>query len=197
MINVVSAGDVQTLVDLAKAGVPEAGPYLVSLCGARLTHYASLIAPDLSAADREKVCEKAVELAVERITKFDGSRASFESWLRGFVRNVLRTQYRAGREIPTDPLEMPEPRSEAGRPATQDSLNRRINDLVTNLSQTDQLIIQLRHYEALTYDVIAELLEVNPTACRQRHARAIGRLRHLIQSDSELAILLQGGASNE
>jgi DNA-directed RNA polymerase specialized sigma24 family protein len=58
------------------------------------------------------------------------------------------------------------------------------------LSKTDQLMIRLRDYEDLSYDAIATLLEVEAAACRQRHSRALRRLRDLIEADKELAVLL-------
>src|SRR5664280_1325442 len=86
----VSTADVDELVLLAQAGAEEAGPYLVSLCGARLAGYARHLAPELSEAERDEVCERAVELAVRRIDRFDRNRGSFESWVRGFVRFVAQ-----------------------------------------------------------------------------------------------------------
>ena len=46
--------DIAELVDRLKAGAPDAGPSLVSLCGARLADHACLIAPQLSDAERTK-----------------------------------------------------------------------------------------------------------------------------------------------
>src|SRR4051812_20744325 len=84
--------DVEELVMLAKAGAPQAGPYLVSLCGARLARYVGLIASDLSEADRDEVCERAVERAVLRINAYDPALGSFDGWLRGFARVVAHEQ---------------------------------------------------------------------------------------------------------
>ncbi len=190
--------DIAELVDRLKAGAPDAGPSLVSLCGARLAHYARLIAPQLSDVDKDEICERAVERAVERIDLYDATRGSFEAWLRGFVR---REVYELSRRapavaIPTDQLErLGAPiaanhyHERGGRSATLQELARKLHVLMTSLSETDQLMLALRTFERLPYSSIAELLGASEPACRQRHLRAVARLRQVSKEHPEFADL--------
>jgi RNA polymerase sigma factor (sigma-70 family) len=182
--------NIAELVALAKEGSSEAGPYLVSLCGARLARYVSLINRSISPADLEAVCEQAIERAVQHIEDFDPNRASFDAWVRGFVRFVLLEHHRAGQSVPTDPAELPAiPPSESS--SATSPLISPLKNALGNLAETDQMIIQLRTFEQLPYESIAELLNVQPAACRQRHARALGRLRREILANPEAALFLK------
>jgi RNA polymerase sigma factor (sigma-70 family) len=193
--------DVAELVDRLKAGAPDAGPSLVSLCGARLVQYAHLVAPRLSDADKDEVCERAVEHAVERIDLYDPARGSFEAWLRGFVRREIYELSRRATSIAVtdDQLEHLAVSVAAyhylqpsGRVSALRDLAHKLYLLMESLSETDQLMFALRDYERLPYSSIAERLGVSESACRQRYFRAIVRLRQRSQQHPEFANLWEG-----
>jgi RNA polymerase sigma factor (sigma-70 family) len=190
--------DIAELVDRLKAGAPDAGPSLVSLCGARLVQYAHLVAPQLSDADNDDVCERAVEHAVERIELYNVTRGSFEAWLRGFVRREIYELLRRASSIAVanDQLEHLAVSIAADRylePSGQASalkdLAPKLYLLIESLSETDQLMLELRDYERLPYSSIAERLGVSESACRQRYFRALARLRQMSQQHPEFANL--------
>lgn len=178
---------VADLLERLKLGRADAGPSLISMCGARLAQYARLLAPEFSDADRDELCEYAVERAIERVHLYDSSRGTFESWLRGFLRREVYEFSRRTRSVPIPDDEL----DRRGLPLISTSFydekyaeRRQLRErkealqiLVCTLSATDQLIIALRDYERLPYKTIAERLNVSELACRQRYSRALNRLK--------------------
>src|SRR5712691_5078634 len=77
----------EDLIQGVKDGDPLAAAWLVSLYGSKLLGYCRTVAPDMGDADREGICEIAVETALRKIDDFDPARGSLQGWLRGFVRN--------------------------------------------------------------------------------------------------------------
>jgi RNA polymerase sigma factor (sigma-70 family) len=186
--------NVADLVASALDGTEFASPYLVSLYGAKLTRFARLLAGDLSETDREVLCERAIEKAVERIELFDASRGSFEAWLRGFVRREL---YETRRRVLVEPSAAMEDvadvaHSTAGSVTPPDVIEA-LRAAVRRLSETDQLIIALRAYENLPYAAIAEQLGADVAACRVRYHRALRRLRDTAMSDDLLTRYISEG----
>lgn len=58
---------------------------------------------------------------------------------------------------------------------------------ISTLSDTDQEIIALRHFEDLTNLEAARLLDLAPTAASNRYVRAIARLKDVLSAIPELA----------
>ncbi|HEV2451962.1 MAG TPA: sigma factor, partial [Streptosporangiaceae bacterium] len=118
-----------------------------------MTQYARLVAPQLSDADKDEVCERAVEHAVERIDSYDATRASFETWLRGFVRREIYEWSRRTTFIvmTIDELErlVVHGEPDALHSAIQQERARKLQLLMVSLSETDQLLLALRDYERL------------------------------------------------
>jgi RNA polymerase sigma factor (sigma-70 family) len=177
------------LIDRATKGDPSAGPFLVSLYGERLLGYARAHAPDLTDADRESIVEQAIEAGVRAIGSFDPERGSLFSWFRTQVRyrtlsfrrqSVPRVEF-TGQE-PTPPQEefnLPLPEIEAIRSA------------IARLSAEDQVILALRDTERLEYSELSQRLDIKEAAARQRHSRAIQRLRRELESESALEKYLE------
>ena len=61
--------DIDELIAGALAGVPSAGPLLVSVLGPQVAAYARRISPDLSDTDRDLVAELAIEKAIRRFRR--------------------------------------------------------------------------------------------------------------------------------
>jgi len=164
-------------------GDEAAGVFLVSRFAPRALGYCRLIAPDVSETDRELLCEKAVETAVDKIDHFDSTRGSFPAWLRGILRNELRAWRRKSipvTDIPEGGISVPTNE----RASDQEDLRAEevVSELLGQLAVSDQLIIRLRDLEGLSYGSIADALGVNEAACRQRHKRAVERLKDLADS---------------
>lgn len=168
-------GDLEAeLVAKARRGEASAAPFLVSCFGERLLGYARAHAPDLSDADREQIVELSVEAGVRAIDKYDASKGSLEGWFRGQVR--FRTlSWRRGHpriaEIPDDSA-VPAPEL-----ASSESAISALRAAIGRLSHDDQLILALRNTEQIAFAEIAQRLGTSEEAARQRHHRAVSRLR--------------------
>lgn len=168
-------GDLEAeLVEKARRGDTSAAPFLVSCFGERLLGYARAHAPDLSDADREQIVELAVEAGVRAIDKYDSTKGSLEGWFRGQVR--YRTLgWRRGHplmsEIRDDPA-VPSP-----EPAKSTTTVEALRAAMSRLSHDDQLILALRSTEQIAFAEIAQRLDITEDAARQRHHRAVHRLR--------------------
>lgn len=190
------AGVLDDLISRLENGDENAGPFLVSLVAPSLHGYARAIAGDLSDTDRERICELALERAVRRIDRFDPTKGSFLRWLRTFVRHEAGNWRRSNHALneldenavasDVEPEQLPEWRNAVAA----------IQHAVQGLSPTDQLIIDLRDREALSYADIASRVGATEDACRQRHLRALRRLKRAAESDPELQRFKEGGVSD-
>ena len=174
-------------------GDENAGAFLVSLVAPSLHGYARGIASDLSDTDRERICEIALERAVRKIHRFDPGKGSLLRWLRTFVRHEAANWRRSHHAL--DQLD--ENRA-SPEPGTQLPEERRraliaLSRAVESLSPTDQLIIDLRDRQQLAYAEIASRVGATEEACRQRHLRALGRLKRKAEADPELQQFQKGG----
>jgi RNA polymerase sigma-70 factor (ECF subfamily) len=59
-------------------------------------------------------------------------------------------------------------------------LVRRVHEAVNALAEPDREILLLRSFEGLSYEEAGYLLNIEPAAARQRHARALLRLHRLL-----------------
>ncbi|HMM95056.1 sigma-70 family RNA polymerase sigma factor [Phycicoccus sp.] len=171
--------DEAELIEAAREGQPHAGTFLVSMYAPRMLSYARSITHDLSDADRECICELAVERAVRKIDNFDPTRGTFQGWLRGFVRYTLLDWRRstAARDVrPSDdlPLQAPPMLAEHPRPHPQ---TRQLNEAIADLGDADQLLVRLRYFEQLPSKEIAHLTGISDDAVRKRLSRITSRLR--------------------
>jgi RNA polymerase sigma factor (sigma-70 family) len=184
--------NIEELVRSTKAGDPSAGPFLISLFGPQLLRYAYVLAPELSEVDREIICENAVERAVCKIDAYEPARGPFSAWLRAFVRHEIGTWRRRHGRLVLDP--------EAAAPVAEPVTNpqyaeaaERVVSLFKELGETDQLMIALRDLEGLPYAEISRRLGASEVACRQRHLRALGKLRRLVDKDEHFAAIMRRG----
>jgi RNA polymerase sigma factor (sigma-70 family) len=164
----------EDLVRRARAGEQSVGPLLVSLLGERLLGYARAHAPDLSDPDREQIVEMAIEAGVRAMPSFDPRKGTVFSWFRQQVRYKTLDWRRA--HVPALPVS--DLLSEPERPARVDDTKAAlVRHAMAKLSTDDQDVLALRHAEGLTHADIAMRLSITEEAARQRHKRAIGRLR--------------------
>jgi RNA polymerase sigma-70 factor (ECF subfamily) len=59
-------------------------------------------------------------------------------------------------------------------------LQARIHDALNNMEPIDREILALRHFEQLSNNEAAQVLQISPTAASNRYIRALGRLRPML-----------------
>lgn len=186
--------DEDHLVRKVQAGDELAAAMLVSLFGGQLAGYARAIAGDLSDADREVICETAVEKAIRKIDLFDRNKGTLFGWLRAFVRTEVAGWRRSMERMEPLSGEEEEKRQEPDTVSTARlEAATELVGLMASLRDTDQLILSLRDLEGLSYREISVRLGVSEDACRQRHLRAAARLRQRARSVPTLVDFLKGG----
>lgn len=109
----------------------------------------------------------------------DGSEARL--WLFGVARNVLRNRQRSNRRLrrlvsraattPADPAPLLE------TVVVRRAQDREVLAALDRLDPSDREVLQLRLWEEVSYDDIAELLGCSRHAAEQRYAKALRRLR--------------------
>jgi RNA polymerase sigma factor (sigma-70 family) len=179
--------DVDELLKAAREGEGWAGLALVTLLMPTLLSYVHSIAEDLSTADQEDAVERAIVRSLQRIERYNPDRASFPTWVRGYVRYAIADIRRAkGGEVELDETHLP-PWLEVGdgEPSDESSPSEGLTWPLLELPTTDQVIIALRDFEGLSYADCARRIggDVTEGACRVRHHRALGRLQVLLESD--------------
>lgn len=157
-----------------------------------------------SRIDPDDVLQEAYVAAAARLHHYlsDTSCSPFV-WLRSIVAQTLIDVHRrhlgakmrdAHRDVSVVPATYPNatsvslaaellasvtsPSQAAAREEVSEELRRAIDDM----SQVDQEIIALRHFEDLTNAEAAEVLGIQPTAASNRYVRAIARLKDVLLS---------------
>jgi RNA polymerase sigma factor (sigma-70 family) len=180
--------DLDELLDAAREGESWAGLALVTQLMPTLLSYVKDIAGDLSTADQEDSIERAITRSIDSIERYDAQRASFPTWVRGYVRYAVADIRRAkGGDVALDEAHLPQWLEEvnSGEPSGDSSLPEGLTWPLLELPVTDQVIIALRDFEGLNYEQCARRIGggVTEGACRVRHHRALGRLRAILEGD--------------
>jgi RNA polymerase sigma factor (sigma-70 family) len=175
------------LIADARAGKPHAAPFLISLHGPALAGYLRAIAPDLSDTDRELIGERAVELAVRRIDRYEPAQGTFAAWLRSFARyEVLNWRRSTANMDSIDGVDMPSP--ELSRQVEPPSVVvAAITEALQTLRPADQVVIALHDIEQLPSREAAARLGISDMAYRQRYVRARRRLADVAGRDPRLS----------
>jgi RNA polymerase sigma-70 factor, ECF subfamily len=71
--------------------------------------------------------------------------------------------------------------------ATQQEMLRRVEAAISELPEADAEVIAMRHYERLSNQEIAQVLELTEPAASMRYLRAVRRLRQLLGGESSEA----------
>jgi RNA polymerase sigma factor (sigma-70 family) len=184
-------------------GESNAAPLLVSYVGPKLAGYADRIAEDLTPADRDEIVQLALERVAKRIQLYDPEKGSLATWARPYVLHTAQTWRRdhpGGAPTSLDTLpdlpDLADPASDEPNPGTERRAAA-VSSLLSNLTSSDQHIIQLRLTERLTFPAIAKILladaDASPerlmrfeTACRKRFTRAVAKLRKLAADHPDL-----------
>ena len=59
-------------------------------------------------------------------------------------------------------------------------LVRQVQEVVAGLAEADREVLFMRHYEGLSYQEVACILDIDPAAARKRYGRALLRLHQLL-----------------
>lgn len=191
--------DDSELIRAVRENESYAGPFLVSLYGPRLAGYCRSIAPDLGDTDRELAIENGIERAVRRIEAYEPDRGSVLAWLRPFVLHATQDWRRSNVQLsrydsadlvdvaapsPVDVIQPPAPESAQAAEAVRTAFRQ--------LSVPDQVVIVLRNYEQHPVQHTAEILGISVDACRQRHHRALTRLKAFLEADERVTPMTGG-----
>jgi RNA polymerase sigma-70 factor (ECF subfamily) len=77
-----------------------------------------------------------------------------------------------------------DPQTTPAAHAIRQEISEQVEAAITELSEADREMINLRHYEHLSNLEIAEVLQVTPAAASMRYLRAVRRLREVLEGKS-------------
>jgi RNA polymerase sigma-70 factor (ECF subfamily) len=195
------SAETQRLLEEARAGVPGAVDRLLERHRAYVCRFVELrLDPQLRARiDPSDVVQEAQMEAVRRLDGYLGDAPlPFRLWLRQIAQDrllMLRRHHRgARRRAVTREAAWPDESSLAfarqllgsgtspsARLAARE-LAQRVQQAVAQLPEADREIVQLRNFEGLTNQEVAQLLAIQPATASQRYGRALLRLRKLLEA---------------
>ncbi|MGL4178731.1 MAG: RNA polymerase sigma factor [Dermatophilaceae bacterium] len=127
-------------------------------------------------------------LVAARIDQFEG-RARFTTWLYQVAYNEARMLIRGQSRQRTSPVAEPEPTGFMTRLSSLVVKREVIEQALNDLPEQQRVVIVLREQEGLSYDEIAEALEVPVGTVRSRLNRAraalAGALRPLVEPSTD------------
>jgi RNA polymerase sigma-70 factor (ECF subfamily) len=71
-----------------------------------------------------------------------------------------------------------------GQQLVDEEIRRRVQEALARLDEMDREILQLRAFEGLENDEVAQILELEPGTASKRYGRALLRLRHALAETS-------------
>jgi RNA polymerase sigma-70 factor (ECF subfamily) len=129
--------------------------------------------------DAEDVMQEAFVYAFKNLRRYDGTRASFKTWLYTIALSRCRNMYRRKHLPWTDlscllPLDLPAPRSEAPEvKLAQHDVKAVVEKALAALTPNLREAVVLRYGHGLTYREMAEVI-----GCPQKTAESRVRLAH-------------------
>jgi len=175
------------LVEQVLAGQPQAWATLVGEQQAAVFRLAFLLLGD--AGEAEDVAQDVFVRAAAGLARFDRTRP-LRPWLLQITRNLAANRRRSARRYlaalarwwhanaPTQAAAQAAPQVDDDAAALHQAIGR--------LRAQDQEVIYLRHFLELPVDETAQALGVAPGTVKSRLARALGRLRPLVQAAMEV-----------
>lgn len=70
-----------------------------------------------------------------------------------------------------------------GQPLVDEEIRRRVREALATLDETDREVLQLRAFEGLENDEVAQVLGLEPGTASKRYGRALLRLRRALAAD--------------
>ncbi|REJ85699.1 MAG: RNA polymerase subunit sigma-24 [Planctomycetota bacterium] len=192
------------LIDRAIHGDEEALALLFSAHRERLRRVVAFrLHPKLrSRVDPDDILQEAYLNAAQRLGRFlhDGAH-SFFIWMRLILNQTLADVHRrhlgaqirdARREARSRPASMGDSTSlsltvhlighltSPSQAALREELSEKIDDALSTMSELDQEVLAMRHFEELSNSEIAAALEISEQAAAMRYIRALGRIRDIL-----------------
>jgi RNA polymerase sigma-70 factor (ECF subfamily) len=201
--------ETQELLDQARRGEPGAVDRLLARHREPVRRMIDLrLDPAIAArVDASDVVQEVLIEASRRLTDYlrDGTMP-FHLWLRHLAQDHLIDAHRrhrqaqkrgVDREQPIVPAafadrssielaaQFLDPELTPASAAMQQELQRRLHAAITQLNEDDRDIILMRHFEQLSNQEVALLLQLTEAAASMRYLRALRRLRALLVPGSE------------
>jgi RNA polymerase sigma-70 factor, ECF subfamily len=174
--------DEASLVRQARRGSADAVEALVRRHWDDAHRAAYLIVHDAAAA--EDIAQEAMLAAVRALDGFDRSRP-FRPWLHRIVVNRSLDWMRARARRPEVSVEVSGPH--ADMEARDDRLSEELMEGLAALEPADRALVVLRHLLGYRSSELARMLDMPAGTVRTRLARALARLRALLEEDKEEA----------
>jgi RNA polymerase sigma-70 factor (ECF subfamily) len=153
--------------------------------------------------DPDDILQEAFVNAASRLQHYlqDPSRSLFV-WFRLIVAQTMVDVYRrhlaaemrdAGREVSLQGMKFPQATSVSlaaellgsvtspSQAAAREEAAGQLEAALQSMSELDQEVIALRHFEDLTNSEVAEVLGIQPTAASNRYVRALTRLKQVLE----------------
>lgn len=158
---------------------PEA---LEELCGLYIPKiYSYVLRRVASVEDAEDITSTVFEKVLANLSKFDGRKASFATWIYRIATNCVTDFYRARGRKKEAPLED----AQAGASASSDGEIEGLHSymallgLMTQLPPKYQEALALRYFAEMSVIEVAEALEITETAASKRILRGLDGMRKL------------------
>ena len=135
------------------------------------------ISRPLNPHDIEDLSQDTLLKVLDKLEEFEG-RAKLETWVYRFCYLELMNRVRRESRRAVVPLEIePEFSIEPGYDTAMEIA--RVERLLSELGPPRSEIIQLRHFEDLTFEEIGQILEMPANTAKTHYHRGIARLRRL------------------
>jgi RNA polymerase sigma-70 factor (ECF subfamily) len=176
------ARDEASLIRQARRGSADAVEALVRRHWDSAHRAAFLIVHDAGAA--EDIAQEAMLAAVRSIDSFD-RRRPFRPWLHRIVVNRSLDWLRARARRPEVSVEVAAPvAAGAAGPARPDALSDELMRALAALDPDERALIVMRHLLGYRSSELGRLLDLPSGTVRARLARALERLRELLETES-------------
>jgi RNA polymerase sigma-70 factor (ECF subfamily) len=177
------ARDEASLIRQARRGSADAIESLVRRHWDSAHRAAFLIVRDAAAA--EDIAQEAMLAAVRSIDGFD-RRRPFRPWLHRIVVNRSLDWLRARARRPEVSVELtgPEPGGAIQVPEPPDVLSDELMRALGELDPDQRALIVMRHLLGYRTAELARMLDIPPGTVRTRLARALKRLRELLEAEA-------------
>ena len=199
--------ETQELLDQAKQGNTRAADQLLAQHRERVRRMIDLrLDPAIAArVDASDVVQEVLLEASRRLDKYlREPNMPFHLWLRHIAKDHIIDAHRRHRQAQRRGVDREQPLVPAGlkdhssielaaqfidqeltpaSAAMQQELQRRLHVAIGELDEDDREIVLMRHFEQLSNQEVAELLNLTEAAASMRHLRALRKLRELLKPD--------------